>query len=124
MNSFGVTFVNRTAGADIAAYRIVTRGSTELVDVQADAATDALLGINGSLAVASGGRYDCAVSGIAPVEYGGNVTRGNSLTADADGKAIAATLTGQKVIGVAWEDGDAGTIGSVLVAPGAYAVAA
>jgi len=113
--------LNRTAGGAIAAYRIVTRGADEKTDVQADAASDALLGVNGPMAAASGERFDACVLGLAEVEYGGSVVRGNPLTADSDGRAIAATVNGQRIIGVAWEDGDEGTIGSVLLSPGVMA---
>jgi hypothetical protein len=107
--------INRTAEAAIAPYRIVTTGSTELVDVQADAVADALCGVNGSVAVTAGSRYDLNVSGIVPVEYGGNVVRGNKLTTDASGRAVVIAAATDRVIGIAWESGDLGTIGSVLL---------
>jgi hypothetical protein len=107
--------VNRTAEAAIAPYRIVTKGTTEKVDIQAAAVANALLGVNGSLAVAAGERYDCYIDGIVPIEYGGNVTRGNKLTTDASGRAVVIAAATDRVIGIAWEDGDLGTIGSTLL---------
>ena len=121
MSRMPILTLNRTAGGAIGAYRIVTRGADERTDVQADASSDALLGVNGPTAVASGERFDAGVLGLVEVEYGGNVERGNPLTADSEGRAIAATTTGQRLVGVAWEDGDEGTIGSVLLGPGVMA---
>lgn len=107
--------INRTAESAIAAYRIVTKGSTEKVDVQASAVANALMGVNGGVAVAAGERFDCYINGIVPVEYGGNVTRGNKLTTDASGRAVVIAAATDRVIGIAWEDGDLGTIGSTLL---------
>ncbi|MCY1249405.1 hypothetical protein D9M72_629360 [compost metagenome] len=54
------------------------------------------------------------------MEYGGNVTRGVPLTADAQGRAIAATVPPTAttyIIGFAEESGAFGDIGSVFIAP-------
>jgi hypothetical protein len=56
--------------------------------------------------------------GIAPVEYGGNVTRGDPLTSDGDGKAITATAAGGsnvRLIGIAGSSGVLGDIGSAII---------
>lgn len=107
--------LNRTAEAAIAAYRIVTKGTTEKVDIQAAAVGNPLMGVNGAAAVVAGERFDCTVSGLAEVEYGGNVARGDKLTTDASGRAITTVVAGDRKLGIAWEDGDLGTIGSVLL---------
>lgn len=57
-------------------------------------------------------------SGIAEVEYGGNVTRGDLLTSDANGKAIATTTAGNRIIGIAMASGVSGDIGLALINPG------
>jgi hypothetical protein len=77
------------AGGVIAGYRIVNLSADGTV-VQSDAATDALWGVadmNG--AVASGDPVDVHLLGLAEVQYGGTITCGDKLTADADGKAIS-----------------------------------
>lgn len=106
------------AGAIIAARRIVMfDGTTDGQVVQCSAATDKSIGVS-DLGGASGERTDVFVSGLVPVEYGGNVTQGVLLTADADGKAIvaapAATVS-NRIIGVAMVGGVSGDIGSVMI---------
>lgn len=111
------------AGAAIAPNRIVKFGSDDLHVVQAAAASDALIGVTTLGATAAEQACDFATEGLATVEYGGAVTRGAFLTADAQGRAIAATTAGQRVIGVAMVSGVSGDLGSVKIAPGTYAVA-
>ncbi len=131
MNQFPILQLNRTAGATINPYRLVTTGSTSSeLDLQASGASSPLIGVNGNRAAEFGERFDCGVLGLYPVEYGGDVARGNKLTSDAQGRAVAVTPgSSAQVIGVAWEDGDEGTIGSVLISqfaiviPGAGSVA-
>jgi hypothetical protein len=109
------------AGAAVAARRITKFGASDTAVLQAAAATDLSIGVS-DLGGASGEPIDVIVDGIALVEYGGNVTRGEWLTADADGKAVAAapaaTATAQ-CIGRAMVSGVAGDIGSVRIAPAA-----
>lgn len=105
------------AGGAISKHRIVKLSADDTV-VQAAAATDALHGVLGEIAAASGDRVDVVLTGIAEVEYGGNVTRGALLTADADGKAVSADPAAgvnNRIIGQAMESGVAGDIGSVLI---------
>jgi hypothetical protein len=112
---------NYLAGAAVAAYRIVKPGAADGEVLQGAAATDFLNGINDSVAPASGERVDIVKSGIADVEYGGNVTRGQPLTSDADGKAVAAAPAAGanvRIIGFAEVSGVAGDIGLCLIAPG------
>ncbi|MEQ8577571.1 MAG: DUF2190 family protein [Balneola sp.] len=109
------------AGAAVARHRIVKFGADDDKVVQAAAVGDALIGVSAELDIASGERVDVVISGIAEVEYGGNVTRGALLTTDADGKAVAAapaTGVNNSVIGRAGESGVDGDIGSVILAPG------
>jgi len=110
-----------TAGAAVAAYRIVKHGSSDTAVVQAAASTDSLLGVSTSLAGALGERVDVVLSDSAEVEYGGTVTRGDWLTSDANGKAVtAAPAAGvnASVIGRAMVSGVLGDIGSVLLMGG------
>lgn len=112
---------NYSATAAIAAYRIVKFGASDGDVTQAAASTDLSVGVNGRLAAAAAGdRIDIVRSGIAEVEYGGNVTRGAKLTSDADGKAIAAAPAAgvnAQIIGIAEVSGVAGDIGSVFISP-------
>ena len=119
--AWNTSFRNYTAEAAIAAHRIVKPGATDGSVLQAAAATDALIGVTEGLAPEAGERVDTVKSGIADVEYGGAVTRGQLLTADADGKAVAAAPAAGanvRIIGVAEVSGVAGDIGQVLIAPG------
>lgn len=109
---------NYKAGGAITKFRIVKHSADGTV-VQAAAATDALLGVLGEIDAASADHVDVVLTGIAEVEYGGNVTRGALLTADADGKAVAAAPAAganNRIIGEAMESGVSGDIGSVLIA--------
>lgn len=112
-----------TASAAIVKHRIVTHGSGDRVATQAAASTGLLIGVSDSIgAAAAGDPVDIIRSGIANVEYGGTVTRGQKLTADASGRAItAAPAAGvnAQIIGVAEVSGVVGDIGKVFIAPGA-----
>lgn len=129
-----------TADAAIAANRIVAVGAADGSVAQGSAASDPLLGVSVLGATAAGDRVDVDVAGISAVEYGGNVTRGDQLTSDANGKAVAVTrhthtentaasytqnaTTGAaanvQVIGRALMSGVSGDIADVLLGP-AYA---
>lgn len=121
----------------IAAHRIVKFGAADGGLLQAAAATDAMFGVSTELSALTGERCDVIKLGDADVEYGGAVTRGDELTADASGRAIAATrhthtentgvayvqnaatgtATLQRIIGIANVSGVLGDIGSVAIAP-------
>lgn len=107
---------NGVAGAAIEPYRIVKFSDADGKFVQAAAATDLLVGVSESLAAAQDERVDVCRVGIAAVRYGGTVVRGQKLTSDADGKAVAAK-DGEQVIGTAEVSGVEDDIGSVLIAP-------
>ncbi|MBD2628483.1 DUF2190 family protein [Trichormus variabilis] len=102
--------------AAINPYRICKYGAAEGGVVQAAAATDKFLGIGNNLgASASGQRTDIVRGGIAEVEYGGTVAAGDWLTSDANGKAIATTTAGNRIIGIADVGGVSGDIGLCLI---------
>lgn len=110
-----------TAGGAISPYRIVKPGSNDGEVVQAAAATDALMGVTGAVGPASGERVDIIKSGVVPIEFGGTVTRGGPVTADASGKAVAAAPgagSNVRVIGYAEVSAVSGDIADVLIAPG------
>ena len=112
---------NFVAEAAIAAYRIVKLGAADGQVLQAAAVGDALMGVQNEVNPAINERTDIIVSGIAEVHYGGAVTRGDWLTTDANGKAIAAAPgagVNNNVIGRALVSGVLDDIGQVLIAPG------
>lgn len=113
---------NYTAGAAIAARRIVKHGGADGAVIQGAAATDALIGVCVQPAGAAlNERVDVAHEGIADVEYGGTVTRGGLLTSDATGRAVAAAPgagVNNRIIGVAVVSGAISDIGQVLIALG------
>lgn len=113
---------NQTAAAAIAAYRIVEFAAAAGVVQTATASTDMLLGVTGPKgADAAGDRIDVCLDGIRDVEFGGVVTQGAFVTADANGKAVAAAPSAgvnAYVIGQAMVSGVDGDIGSIKLAPG------
>lgn len=107
-------------GAAVNPYRIVKFDAADRKVIQAAASTDLMIGVSDTLGGANGGRADIIRSGIADVEYGGDVTRGQKLTSDADGKAVAAAPAAgvnAEVIGEAEVSGVSGDIGSVYISP-------
>lgn len=105
------------AAADIAKHRICIAGSADNIAAVATSATGASIGVADSLGGKAGKPMDVIVSGYATVEYGGNVTRGQPLTSDSVGRAIAATVAGSRVIGFATASGASGDLGTVNLAP-------
>lgn len=115
--SAGAMELNYRASGAVSPHRIVKFTTTDRVVSQASAATDKFCGVSTQVSTATGERIEVVRTGIAPVEYGGNVAAGDPLTSDANGKAIVATF-GTRFIGIAEEQGDDGTIGSMLIAHG------
>lgn len=120
----GSTIMLRKAakcGTAIGAYLIVKPGADDATVVLATASTDALMGTNDELGRAIGENADIVKVGIAPVRFGGVVTRGDPLTSDANGRAItAAPAAGvnARIIGFAEVSAVADDIGPYLVSPG------
>lgn len=112
---------SQIAGGAIAARRIVKPHTADGQVVQAAAATDSLTGVTGALAAVSGERCDITKTGIALIEFGGTVARGGPVTADADGKAVAAAPgagANVRIIGFAEISAVSGDLAPVLLAPG------
>lgn len=108
------------AGGAIAAKRIVKFHTADNSVVQASAVADFAIGV-ADLAAAAAEHVTVVMGGIAIVEYGGSVTRGALLTADANGKAVTAAPaagTNNRIIGIAMVSGVSGDLGSVLLQPG------
>lgn len=112
------------AGAAIEAYRIA-----KFSDVAASAkiatattAADPFAGTTGKLGGAIGDLVDLTLSGLGDVQLGGTVGAGDPLTSDDEGKAVEATVAGQRIIGFAHAPGVDGDIIPYLCAPGVLAV--
>ncbi|MFO0467626.1 MAG: capsid cement protein [bacterium] len=109
------------AGAAVTKNRVLKFGADDLSAIHAAASTDLLMGVSDNLGASSGEPFDVIIDGIALVEYGGNVTRGDMLTSDSVGRAVAAAPAAgvnARVIGVSMISGVLGDIGSVRLAPG------
>jgi len=110
------------SGGEVIKHRIVKWGNDDDHVIQAADTTDAMMGVSDALgADAAEKGLDVIRSGLAPVEYGGNITRGEPLTSDADGKAVAAAPgagVNMRIIGFAEESGTPGDIGLVSLEPG------
>ena len=100
---------NYTAEGDIAAYRIVKFGAADGGVAQAAASTDLVIGVNAELPVVAGERVDVVRAGLADVEFGGTVARGQPVAADADGKADG-VITDPGALGVLDDDGSSGCV--------------
>ena len=107
-----------TAETAVTPYRIVKHGSADTSVVMATASTDSLLGVSCQIQGDLGKRVDIVLSDIADVEYGGDITRGDWLTSDANGKAVtAAPAAGVNAncIGRAMCSGVLGDIGGCML---------
>lgn len=114
------------AGAAIQPARLVKHDSDDRTVIQGAAAADAVFGVSDNTpigAAAAGDRVDVVMSGIAPVVYGGTVTRGQLLMSDSTGRAITATAaagTNVRTAGVAMVSGVVGDIGDISLSPGSF----
>ncbi len=112
---------NYTAEGAILKYHIVKFGSGDTDVVAADDATDLLIGITTELNVVTGEPVDVVHDGVHQVKLGGTVTRGNRLTVNANGEAVAAVPandTNMSVIGTALASGVDGDVIPVLISLG------
>jgi hypothetical protein len=111
---------NFKAEAAIAAYRIVKAGAADGQVAQAAAVGDKSVGVSTDIAAAINERCDVILGGVADVQYGGAVTRGDLVTSDANGKAVAAAPAAganNRIVGVALVSGVLDDIGQVNVVP-------
>lgn len=107
-------YKNYTAGAAINAFRLVKLSAASTV-VLAAAATDGLIGVNGSVAPVSGERCDVAKVGVSYVEAGAAIALGAPVTSDAVGRGItAAPAAGANVRIVGFADEAATAAGDVI----------
>lgn len=113
------TFI-KTLSAPVAVdpYTLVTFAAGLNTVQAASAVTDVLIGITTSIGTQENGRCDVILGGVSEVRIGGTVTKGDVLTTDASGHAVVATLTTDRVIGIAFADAVVGDIAPILVAQG------
>jgi len=108
-----------TATTRIPARTLVKYGAADGTGVPAVDATAFIPGVSSEIDTEVGERASVFMNGnIADVIYGGTVARGDALTADAQGRAVATTTTGARIVGFAEVSGVLGDIGSVVVTPG------
>lgn len=111
-----------TATTAIPARTLVKYGAADGTGVPAVDGAAFIAGVSSNIDTAIGERCSVFKTGnIADVIYGGNVARGDPLTADASGRAIKAVpSTGANVFiaGYAEVSGVANDIGSIEIAPG------
>lgn len=82
---------NFNAAGAISPFRAVKFGSADNSVAQSTARNSLVIGVSDSLgADAALDPVDVVMGGIATIEYGGTITRGQNVTSDANGKAIAA----------------------------------
>jgi|SRR5450830_49633 len=104
----------------IPAFTIFKSGSVDGNILASAGPTDRLLGVTTDIAAAINERCDGILSGVADVLYGGAVTRGDQLTADASGRAVtAAPAAGvnNRIIGMALVSGVLGDVGQCTIFP-------
>ncbi len=117
---------NFKVDAVVDAYRIVAFDSAADFSVkQASDVAQPIVGLSehGSSPGNTEMRCDVVMSQTGMVEYGADITTGDVLVSDDDGKAVAFSKVGYAddaevwAIGVALESGDAGTIGTTTISP-------
>jgi len=113
---------NFDVSSAIGSYRIVAMFNVDFTTQQAADVSQAIVGVSEHGSDDSG-RCDVVLSGTGAVEFGGVVVAGNPIVADSDGRAIAFNKADHTedaevwVLGVALENGDAGTVGTVTINP-------
>lgn len=115
MSTPGLIKAHKAAGA-VAPRRLVALNASGNV-VQASATADAIIGVS-ELGADAGKTCDVIHSHIADIEFGGAVNPGDFVTADAEGKAVAAAPAAgvnARVGGIAILDAVAGDIRPVLL---------
>jgi hypothetical protein len=114
---------NYTAGAAIAAYRLVVF-SAEGVVIQCATTGGNVIGVCDSVEPVSGERVDVVLSGVAYVETGFSVVRGALLMSDTVGRCITATAAAGvnvRTVGIALEAAtNVGDNIRVLLSPGSF----
>jgi len=110
----------KCTAAVAAAFTIGKFGADDDTMSLATAATDMLAGVFQHTTANAGDEVRVMLEGITKVKLGGTVTRGQPLTSDASGQAIAAAPaagSNARVIGLAMASGISGDIITMLISP-------
>lgn len=110
-------FRSYKAESAVIGYRIIKFGATDLSAAQSTGPTDLNIGTSDSLDKATGEMVDCQVGDVGEVRLGAAVTRGQALTADANGKAVSTTTVGHRCIGYAEMSGNADDVITYIRSP-------
>lgn len=108
-----------TAETAVAKRRIVSFGTEDGQVIQSTSQAG-VLGVSGIRGADAGGAVDVYLSDLQGIECSAPVTRGDYITADAEGKGIPAAPAADaqmQVVGRAMESGSAGAILTVLIQP-------
>jgi len=108
----------RVAEAVVEKFRIVKTGVAVGTCIKAAAANDKLLGTSDELDHNAGEVVDVSMGTVPKVKLGGAVAVGDALTSDANGKAIATTTIGHRIIGFAEVAGVLDDVITYIRAPG------
>lgn len=106
------------APAAVAGRTLVTFAAADGEVAEASAVSDPLLGIAEQIGSRDNDRVDVIVAGIAEAVAGGNITRGDALTANASGQVVTSAAGTDRIIGLALQSGVANDIIDVLIAQG------
>lgn len=112
---------NYVAEGAVTKRRIVMHGTADGQAALADGSTAKLLGVSTDIDSADTARVDVQLSGQVEIEFGGTVARGDWLTSDATGRAVAAAPgagVNAEVIGKADVSGVIGDVASVNLSLG------
>lgn len=116
-----VNIVLKKAPGAIATGTILKKGADDNHVQAASAATDKFFCVAQNDTVNAEDPIECAMpGGAAKFLAGGTISAGDALTSDANGKAIATTTTGNRVIGIAEVDAVAGDLFAGFVNPSLY----
>lgn len=105
---------NYAAGAAINPCRLIKMGGADYTVIQATDGSAAILGASELIAAASGERVDVVRLGLAYVELGDTVTRGQHLTSDSVGRAIPAVIVAGSAINIGGRAEISGVVGDII----------
>ncbi|MDA8170311.1 MAG: hypothetical protein M0Z48_00580 [Nitrospiraceae bacterium] len=115
----GISKAAKCTAAIATQFLLCTPGADNDTFSVASGSQSPLVGVFQSTTLNAGDSAEVMVSGISNVVLGGNVTRGQEVTSDANGNAIAAAsyapASGLHTAGIALESGVAGDIIAVLL---------
>lgn len=107
-------FKSYKAAAAVGAFLILKHGAADDTVVISTAAADKLIGTSDSLAKDTGEMVDVDFRAEAKVTLGGNVTRGDPLTSDGQGRAITAAPAAGANVRIIGYANQSGVLGDVI----------